>query len=240
MTHNTPSQHQSETSATLARVEQLLPFYAQQTLQGEEHDFVDNWLNKNLAAHPEIREELLWLQATRQQVHTQAYAAVPNLDAGLEALMQRIAQEQSATLKSTQHTAKPSWLVLLRQQGVDFFNKINTLLNLRSPAFAMSVAVVMVIQAGIIASLFMQQPANQMPLSGDSSLSVPSDQHKITIAFRPNATEQDIRQLLVSVNAQLIAGPSALGLYEVAIDKDHASAAIAQLRAATPIVESVQ
>jgi hypothetical protein len=60
----------------------------------------------------------------------------------------------------------------------------------------------------------------------------------LTVAFAPGATEAAIRALLVALDADITAGPSALGLYRLGVaDPDAAAAA---LRAAADIVDSVQ
>ncbi|MBX2853534.1 MAG: hypothetical protein KTR21_01015 [Rhodobacteraceae bacterium] len=62
----------------------------------------------------------------------------------------------------------------------------------------------------------------------------------VQITFAPTATEAEIRALLLQVKAQLVEGPSALGLYRAAFADDAArEAGVAQLQAAD-IVESAE
>lgn len=58
----------------------------------------------------------------------------------------------------------------------------------------------------------------------------------LQVAFRPDASEAELRALLSQIGAEIVAGPSALGLYGVAV-ADPASAR--EVLAATPIVEGV-
>ena len=61
------------------------------------------------------------------------------------------------------------------------------------------------------------------------------------IAFRPDAAEAEIRALLLSVEAEITAGPSAIGLWQLGFADDaRRDAALSQLRARPDIVESVQ
>lgn len=62
----------------------------------------------------------------------------------------------------------------------------------------------------------------------------------LTLAFVPTATEQSIRILLKSVDANITAGPSALGLYDISFTSESArQEAMIILQTQTEIVESV-
>lgn len=61
------------------------------------------------------------------------------------------------------------------------------------------------------------------------------------VAFRPQATELQIRQALLAVDARVVAGPSALGLYQLAFaDAGALQAGVARLRAEGAVVEAIQ
>jgi hypothetical protein len=61
------------------------------------------------------------------------------------------------------------------------------------------------------------------------------------VVFRPQATELQIRQALLAVDATFVSGPSALGLYELAFaDADTLQAGVARLRAQDAVVEAIQ
>ena len=60
----------------------------------------------------------------------------------------------------------------------------------------------------------------------------------LTVAFRPDATEAEIRALLLSAGVGIVEGPSALGLYRVApLEGTTLDAAEAALAAAATVVE---
>lgn len=62
----------------------------------------------------------------------------------------------------------------------------------------------------------------------------------LTVAFQPDATEAQIRALLLDNGAEIVGGPSALGLYQLSVtDPADADAVAEALRAAGTIVESV-
>lgn len=117
---------------------------------------------------------------------------------------------------------------------------LNDTLGVRSPAMAFGLAAVVLAQAGVIGALLLSNPAQQTPLSGDAPVAAPANQVLLTIAFSPQATELAMRQALAATGAQLVAGPSALGLYTVAVPTANADTAITQLRAAKGVVDSVQ
>lgn len=60
----------------------------------------------------------------------------------------------------------------------------------------------------------------------------------ITVAFAPGAAEAEIRALLLELEAEIVAGPSALGLYRITVDDPEA--ALARLRAAPSLVDSAE
>ena len=63
----------------------------------------------------------------------------------------------------------------------------------------------------------------------------------LVVGFAPDATEERIRSLLVGQDLEIVAGPSALGLYRLDVrDGGDLTAVTAALRAATAIVESVE
>ena len=65
------------------------------------------------------------------------------------------------------------------------------------------------------------------------------DSFDAQVIFNPDATEIDIRELLHSVNGEIVMGPSALGIYTVRfVDEDARSASLDTLKAATKIIES--
>ena len=76
-----------------------------------------------------------------------------------------------------------------------------------------------------------------VPAGRDVTLASGTDAAGLTVAFAPQATEAAIRDLLLSHGLQVVGGPSALGLWQVAGD-DLAGAAAGL--AASALVESVE
>lgn len=61
----------------------------------------------------------------------------------------------------------------------------------------------------------------------------------ISITFVPDAREENIRNLLLTVDANIVDGPSALGVYKIVIKKD-VQLIIDKLKAHKNLIESVQ
>lgn len=241
----------------LAMVQELLPWYAQGTLEGAESAFVRQWLILHAAEHPEINAELAWLSSSAGHLQTAANAqmqqatAGSTMDLGLAALMQRIAQERASepsvqaadkttarlpsglTDRLSGSKTKDTWTVRLG----DWFHER---FSMRSPAPAFAVVALMLVQAGVIGVLLLQKPADQEALSGSPGLVIPANTVLLTVAFNPQSPEQDIRQTLRNAKANIVSGPSALGLYVVSIAEDQLTQGMSQLQEAKGIVDAVQ
>ena len=62
----------------------------------------------------------------------------------------------------------------------------------------------------------------------------------LTVIFQPNTTADDLTQALKAVDGEIIAGPSALGLYTVAFETEASrDSALAALAAQPDVIESV-
>lgn len=240
----------------LDRVRELLAFHAQGVLNGDDLVFVNQWLERNERADPKITAEAAWLRTTSVQLQTQVEVQTrlesETSEAGLKALMERIALEHEnktqALLDGAALQAQPdgrTYPHTIRGATVTSGSRIMRWLNevtaIRSHVFALGLVAVVIGQASVIGMLLAAAPASQTPLSAAPvSAAVPPDQRMLTVAFRPHATELAIRAALANSSAQIIAGPSALGLYTVAVPRANADMLEAQLRAAVDVVESVQ
>jgi hypothetical protein len=230
----------SQAASDVSRLQALLPLHAQGLLQGEQLTFMNEWLDHNMAQYPDIKAELAWLGTTSTQLKAEAAshvrAAQPQLDAGLNALMGRIAAEQ---VKPAIATPRRAAVVQQRDFWAELNQWVSDYLGFGSRGFAMGAAVLVLAQAGVIGALLVNQPAQQTVLSGVASAPIGEGMTVLTVAFKPSATELAIRQTLASANAQITSGPSALGLYTVSVATSQLDASIAALRAASSVVESV-
>jgi len=61
----------------------------------------------------------------------------------------------------------------------------------------------------------------------------------LQVTFAPQAAEEQIRALLASVDARIVDGPGALGVYTLSVPPERADAAMRALQAAQGVVASV-
>ena len=224
--------------ADLPRVQELLPWFAMGALTDDDQTFVEQWLARHGTDHPELQAELAWLRgtATLARENAREHAA----EAGLGDLMARIAVERPLSA-SVPHGPQGS------TRWARFAAWVLDSLAPRSPARAFAVAAVVLAQTVVISTLLMRETGEQAPLSGASvgatvgtSVGALQGMALFTVAWRADAREADIRALLASAQAQIVAGPSALGLYRVMVPVALAPAGLAALQAASHLVESVQ
>jgi anti-sigma factor RsiW len=187
----------------------LLAWYAAGTLAPGDRAEVE----RLLAASPAARAELEWLRALKRDLPETL--AMPAGDLGQARLMQRIALERAGpkAAELARRAERPRWQL---------------------PAFALAAAM-LVAQAGVIGFLLHDRDASLAPLAGPPAAA--GDLLQVT--FRPDATERDIRALLGSVQAELVGGPGALGVYTVRVPAGRAEAAAAALRGRADLVDSV-
>jgi hypothetical protein len=248
MNPNESTGNAQNASSELDRVHELLPWYAQDALDEVEHVFMKQWLELHLAQHPDIKAELDWLHSSTGHLQAAAKAQLQALpaassDLGLAEVMQRIAQERLDTQaqqmpSSAQYPPRPrlpnksDWLARIGDW-------LKERLEMRSPALAFAMFALILVQAGTIGTLLLQGPSSQEALSGaPGAVGQPAGTVLLTVAFNPKATEQNIRQALGLASGQIVAGPSALGLYLVAVPEQQAAQSMARLQGAKDVVES--
>ncbi|MCW1934745.1 S8 family serine peptidase [Pararhodobacter zhoushanensis] len=100
-------------------------------------------------------------------------------------------------------------------------------------------AVAAVAVVGLLAQTFYQRDTGESEARyALASAAMPGT---LVVSFAPDATEETIRTLLVGQDLEIVAGPSALGLYRLdVVEGGDLAAAAAALRGAPQIVESVE
>lgn len=187
----------------------LLPWYVNGTLNSEEQKEVEAYLARSSHA----RDEVELLRALRQQVKDEAIENSPG-ELGLQRLKREIKQEQAA--------------------GDRMAGRTLTVASFWRP-LAVAACLAVVIQAGIMIGL---------PGGGDGEVEVAGGQVAmapavIQVTFAPEATEQEIREVLQSAGASIADGPTALGVYGLRLQGEGEPAieeALANLRARGDVV----
>jgi anti-sigma factor RsiW len=177
--------------------QQWLPWHVNGTLDAGKRA----WIEQYLKDHAEARAELRWHESlqTRIQEHAPEIAA----DQGLDKLMARIARQP--------RPAAPS----LMERINGFFATFRL-----TPAYALAATVILA-QAGVIGMLLLQHSKQDdrgelgavRSLPAGQALSAPV----LKVNFKPEATEREIRMLLVSVGGTVIDGPGQFGSYIVTV-----------------------
>ena len=218
---------------------ELLPWYANGTLADADRALVDGALKRDARAGTELQ----WLQQLQQRVQA-GFDDLPEVsdEIGLERTMLRIradaAAEQAAITKATAaqaaaapraQRATPS-TPSLTERVRGWFEGMRL-----SPAFAMA-ALVVVVQAGFIYKLAGSDDEYTQIRSLPGAAAASGQLFRI--GFKPEASEIDIRMLLVAVQGNIESGPGQLGDYYVRVPSDAALEADAKLKAA-PIVDAV-
>ena len=103
-----------------------------------------------------------------------------------------------------------------------------------TPTILAAATVLIVLQAGLIWNMNNQSKEQMQLLSGSTSAD-------IQILFSPDASEEKIRALLLSVHGHIVDGPGAMGIYHIRIDANNERAealkqAIETLRKQSDIV----
>ncbi len=216
---------------------ELLPWYANGTLSDAERAQVEAVLQKDAHAPAEL--------ALLQHLQQRLQAEVPDVsdEIGFERTMRRIradaVAEEAAIAKATaaQAAAAPQAARAapaapsLTERIRGWFEGMRL-----SPAFAMA-ALVIVVQAGFIFKLAGNDDSEYTQIRSLPGAAAPSGQ-LFRIAFKPEASETDIRMLLVSVQGNIESGPGQLGDYYVRVPVDAALDAGVKMKAA-PIVDAV-
>jgi hypothetical protein len=191
------------------RFEELLPWYANGTLTGEDRAFVEDYLQQ----HPEARAELDWYRSLQHRVQENAPAVPATI--GLARTM-RLIQGDRPTLN---------------ERIAAFFAN----LGLR-PAYAMAALAVVVVQGGVIVNLLGDVQENANEIRALRAVRV-EEGPMLKVSFTPDAKESDIRMLIAQVRGELAGGPGQLGDYYLRVPAGTEAAALAKVQGA-PIVQA--
>jgi len=211
---------------TNERFTELLPWYVNGTLDADDRA----WVDAQLREHPELAGELQWLESLQNKVRESAPQVSDEI--GLDRALARIAQDRRELQAWTAPrraglSAPPSWAERVRAWLGSFGLK---------PAMAFALAVIAV-QAGLLAQLMLvpQQPASELRAVRPAAV---ESGPLLKVNFKPDATEADIRLLLVEVQGTLAGGPGQLGDWYLRVPAAQVGAAADRLKS-DRIVESV-
>jgi len=136
-----------------------------------------------LVDHADAREDLEFLTTVRNTLQQRTVQSPGEL--GLKRLQRRIAQDRKATQK------RHWW----------------------RPALAVAALVVVLVQGGLLVSLWRGAETTYQPAGGPSEIGA-----VIQVQFFEGATERQIREVVQSASGTIVSGPGALGIYRVRIE----------------------
>lgn len=191
------------------RFEELLPWYANGSLEAEDRTFVETYLEQ----HPEARSELEWYRSLQQRVRENAPAVPATI--GLARAM-RLIQGDRPTLAE--------------RIGAFFGN-----FGMR-PSYAIAGLAILAVQGGVILNLLGDLDQNADEIRSLNAVRV-QEGPMLKVSFAPDAKEADIRMLVVQVQGELAGGPGQLGDYYLRVPAGSEAAALARVQAA-PIVQA--
>lgn len=162
-----------------------------------------------LARDPELADDLSLLQALRAEMREEALPSAGGLaQQRLMSAIKRTSQDAAAIPQEVQRI-KTQW------------------------PFARMVAV-LAVAALVGQSLFVWRGSDAPGYELASSGAVGD----LLVAFQPNATEEMIRETLLSLDMQIVSGPSSLGLYR--LSSGDTDVGVQALAARNDVIESVE
>ena len=200
MHHDPTSRHHHGHQA----VWELLPWYANGTLDGRECEEVET----HLSTCPACQAELTRCRDVATAVRT---AGEPAWSPSPSHLSQLLAHIDAADARGTQGGG---WWARLRAQSTKFLLALQGTPRLVRWALVAQGAMILLL-ASVLAwqAPFSPGPLYQTLSDGDDH--VPQGQAYIQVVFADDITEKELRALLTSVGGTIVKGPSSEGVYTV-------------------------
>jgi anti-sigma factor RsiW len=188
-------------------IRELLPWYVNQTLEDSERERVA----QHIAQCQTCEEEIARCRTIVAVVRATDVAKWSPSPERISRLMARIDGESASNRER-------HWLVIR-----EWFEKIRLILR-ETPsslrwALAAQTAVIVVLAAAIVLQLAASPSLLYRTLS-DAGAGPEAGMLRVQVVFADDTTEQEIRTLLNSVGATIVAGPSSMAAYTLAIADD--------------------
>jgi anti-sigma-K factor RskA len=197
---------------------QLLSWYVNGTLTGPDRDRVEAALRNEAGASTLLE----WEKSLSQAVKNDPSLEIAE-DRNLDQVMQRIRAELNPAAAAAKKPARE------RSRFLEWFQW--------SPALAVACGVV-AIQFGIMAHMWTTR-GEEGEYSGVRSIAANRSQVYVRVTFKPESTEIEMRELIRSVGAEIVSGPSQLGDYYLIIANKTAPQSLSALQS-SPNVESAE
>jgi anti-sigma factor RsiW len=192
-------------------IQELLPFYVNGTLDDDEKDRVEQAIKDD----PSLKDEIAYLEKLREEVKAQEIENSAG-ELGLKRLQKALAEER---LKNDPIAQAKS--------------KISNEQNWGWRVAAIAACLLLILQTAIT---MIPDQSGDLSAAGGPAITR-TNGSIISVTFVPSAREENIRNLLLAIDANIVDGPSALGVYKISVSKDVA-AALEKLRAHSTLIES--
>lgn len=205
------------------RFEELAPWHVNGTLSEADRRWVDDYLR----AHPKAAAQLDWYVSLQEKIKADAPQVSP--DIGLDRLLDRVHLEKQRRRARVRDSFLDRLLAPIREAVAS--------VTLR-PVYAYAGAALLVVQAGVIGTLVIEQLATEQEYAEYRSIApVPSPGPVLRVTFKDDARERDIRHALVDIGGTIVAGPGQLGEYIVMVPEAKIGRAAETLRANAAVAE---
>jgi hypothetical protein len=223
----------------IERARNLIPGFLKKMLGADDSEWIAQFLNTlrstGSPAAAEFEQEIAWVERT--QLHLAQTSPVFDAQAGWQRMQGRLdasANAAPAAAPSPLRTAA-AWVKSQFRARLD-----KAIRWWQKPAVAAMASAMLIGQMGLLAAVVRYtynvepQTALVAPAAGEKSN---PDSMTLAVVFKDKATLKQMRQLLDSVQAQVVGGPGAIGVWEVAVPKDKVNEAM-KVFSASNIVES--
>ena len=206
------------------RFAELAPWHVNGTLSQADRAWVEDYVR----SHPKAAAELQWYASLQEKIKADVPQVSPEI--GLDRLLNRVHVEKRRVAKRRTDNAIERMLTPVRDFAASLFLR---------PAYAYAAVALVVVQAGVIGALFVEQRNTEQEYADYRSIAtVPATGPVLRVSFKTDARESDIRQALVDIGGTLVGGPGQLGQYIVKVPAQRIELAANTLRS-NSAVESV-
>ena len=221
---------------TKEEIKLLIPWYLNGTLNDEENKIVEEYLGNNPSSKEEIGIYNLIKSSVNKADKILEQESSPQFAMMEEAIMQRI---DSAAKTETVFSREPK--ETLTDKISAFFQSF-TLPAMNPVPIAALLLIQFALIAGLIAKLYFEEPNQYTILSGEET--VETQGIKIMVVFENSATEKEIRDILLDINAKIVDGPKANGIYILSVGNEEntikAESIIKELKSKKEIIKLVE
>jgi hypothetical protein len=186
------------------KVWEILPWYVNGTLEGDEHEFVA----RHILRCQSCADEVVRCQSIATAVRSAEEAARMPSPEHLARLMERIDRGNTSVAPERWRIRVREWIEKIRLA----FQETPSLFRW---ALAAQTAAIVLLAAAIILQASLA-PSFYRTLSDADGSSEPGRVH-LQVVFADDITEREIRTLLSSIGATIVAGPTPMAVYTVAL-----------------------